>query len=76
MELSVNSELMRRLIKDQFGSYESFGDRCGLSRQYVSRVVNGQDIPTLERAVQFATVLGVSVEDLFPSPKVIALAAA
>lgn len=76
MELTVNGDLMRRLIKEKFGSYEAFGDECGVSRQYVSRVVNGQDIPALERAVQFAALLGVSVEELFPKESALTLEAA
>ena len=40
-------------------------EQLGLSRGYVSRVVNGETRPSIDRALAFSKVLDVPVEELF-----------
>ncbi len=46
-------------------SQESFADRCGLARSYMSRVERGVGNPSLDAIEVFAVALGVPVADLF-----------
>ena len=40
-------------------------DRCGTSREYVSRVENGAQSATVAMCFRFASALGLHISDLF-----------
>ena len=70
--IEVNVGLMREKIGEVFVRASAFAAAAGVSRQYVSSVLLGETIPTLERMAQFADLLGVKLDDLIVAPKVIA----
>ena len=71
--IQVNVGLMREKIGEEYKRASAFAVAAGVSRQYVSSVLAGETIPTLERMAQFADLLGVTLDDLIVAPKVIAL---
>jgi DNA-binding XRE family transcriptional regulator len=55
---------LEQLVLEKFGSRAAFAKVCGISRQYMNEIMNGKHDPSLERAVVFADILGVSVDEL------------
>ena len=64
MPTVLNTEKFARRIKEKYGSQSAFARACGVSRQYIAQIIAGEFSPTLERAAQFADLLGVCVDDL------------
>lgn len=64
MTMALNTAKMCQLIAKKFRRQADFARACGVSRQYISDVLKGKQIPTLERMVQFADFLGVTVDEL------------
>ncbi len=60
----IDSGRMRQLIKEKYGSQNAFSKAAGVSRQYIFQVLSGEFDPSLERVVQFADLLGVTVDEL------------
>ncbi len=60
----VNTSKLRKLIECKYNTQAAFAQACGVTKQYMSQIVNGEFSPTLERAVQFADLLDVSLDDL------------
>jgi transcriptional regulator with XRE-family HTH domain len=52
------------LIKKRFGTQVAFAAACGVSKQYIHRIIKGELNPSLARLVQFADLLGVSTDEL------------
>lgn len=73
MESRLDLALLRRLIKEKYRTQVAFAAALGVSRQYVSQIVNGEFEPTLDRLVQFSDLLDVSTDELLG--KAVALAA-
>jgi transcriptional regulator with XRE-family HTH domain len=48
-----------------FTSQESFGDRCGFDRTYISGIERGVRNPSLDAVEVLAKALGISVGKLF-----------
>ena len=68
---TLNVGLMQEIVDRKFGSISAFAVAAGVSRQYAWEVVNGRQVPSFARTVQFAELLGVGVDDLLSaSPKV------
>ena len=67
----IDTELMRTRIREKFGSQQAFGDACNppIRRQFLSRILLGIQDPSLERTVEFARLLDVSLEELVPAGK-------
>lgn len=59
---------MRQLCKEQHLSGNYLADFAGLSRGYVSRLLRGQQSPTLDTLEKLAGALGVNVRDLLDEP--------
>ncbi len=51
-------------------SQESFADRCGFARSYMSRIERGGANPSLDAIEVLATAFGVEVDQLFCAAKV------
>jgi transcriptional regulator with XRE-family HTH domain len=64
MPTVLNTERLQQLIQQKFGSQVEFAKACGVSKQYIGRIWNGEDSPSLERIIQFANLLGVSIDEL------------
>lgn len=64
MSTILDVERMKVLIRQKFGSQSAFAEALGVSRQYVSQILMGEYEPSLERLVQFADLLEVSVDEL------------
>ncbi len=64
MPTVINTGKLLQLIKEKYKTQAAFAQACGVTKQYVGQILNGEFSPTLERAVQFADVLGVSVDEL------------
>lgn len=60
----IDGAELQRLIRAKYRSLAAFAKACGISRQYVHQVVNGEIDPSVERLVLFADLLGVPVDDL------------
>jgi len=76
-EVEVNTvidvERLKQLIDQKYTSRSAFAERLGVSRQYVSQILKGEFDPSVERLMQFAELLDVSVDELLG--KELALAA-
>jgi transcriptional regulator with XRE-family HTH domain len=55
---------LRELIKAHYGTQTAFAEALGVTKQYVSQIVNGEIEPTLERLVQFSDLLSVTTDEL------------
>lgn len=64
MNTILDVERIKVLIRQKFGSQSAFAEALGVSRQYVSQILMGEYEPSLERLVQFADLLEVSVDEL------------
>lgn len=64
MNTILDVERMKILIREKYGSQSAFAEALGLSRQYVSQILNGEYEPSLERLVQFADLLDVTADEL------------
>lgn len=51
-------------------SQESFADRCGFARSYMSRIERGGANPSLDAIEVLANAFGVEVDQLFCGAKV------
>jgi transcriptional regulator with XRE-family HTH domain len=51
-------------------SQESFADRCGFARSYMSRIERGGANPSLDAIEVLANAFGVEVDQLFCATKV------
>ena len=60
----LDAERLTALIQEKFGTRVAFADACGVSKQYVHRIVKGELNPSLSRLVQFADLLGVPPAEL------------
>ena len=60
----INTGRLLQLIKEKYKTQTAFAQACGVTKQYLGQVISGEFSPTLERAVQFAQLLDVSVDDL------------
>jgi len=56
---------IRELRKASGFSQETFADRCGFARSYMSRVERGVGNPSLDAIETIATALNVDVKVLF-----------
>ena len=56
---------MRALRLASGASQESFADRCGFARSYMSRIERGRANPSLDAVQALAVALGVKVSELF-----------
>lgn len=63
MPTAVNTAKLLQLIEAKFGSQAAFARACGVSRQYIAQIIIGEFSPTLERTVQFADLLEVSLDE-------------
>ena len=46
-------------------SQKALAEECGLPQSYISRFLNGKQIPTNGQAYQIADALGVEVDEIF-----------
>jgi transcriptional regulator with XRE-family HTH domain len=60
----VNRTRLGELIAARYPSQSAFARGCGVSPQYVNQVLQGEVVPSLARMVQFAVLLGVSMDEL------------
>lgn len=60
----MNTGRLLQLIKEKYKTQTAFAQACGVTKQYLGQVISGEFSPTLERAVQFADLLGVSVDEI------------
>lgn len=80
MGVTLRGDFLKSKIREEFGrgrqsGVTPFARTIGVSTSYVYALINGEDSPSLDRAVQIAQVLGVSVDDLLSiGPKEGALA--
>ena len=52
---------LRQMRKEKGMSQEKFGKLLGLSKQVLSKYETYQRIPKINKVIEFATILGVSV---------------
>lgn len=64
MPTVVNTGRLLQLIKEKYKTQTAFAQACGVTKQYLGQILKGDFSPTLERAIQFADLLGVSVDEL------------
>lgn len=64
MAKKVDCRLLESLIKSKFKTQIAFAAAAGVSRQYVSQIVKGERSPSLATIVEFAALLGVTVDKL------------
>lgn len=64
MPTVLNTARLKQLIEQKYGSQVEFAKKLGVSKQYINRVVKGEDSPSLERVMQFADLLDVTVDEL------------
>lgn len=65
------SDLLLKYIKDNGLTYESFAQKCNLSKGYISMLINNRNpktgkppIPTIETYLNIAEALGITVGEL------------
>jgi len=64
MPTVLNTARLLQLIEQKFGSQVEFAKKCGVSKQYIHQLVKGDFSPSLERVMQFADLLEVTVDEL------------
>ena len=57
----VNGTLLRQLIKDNFKNQEEFAEHVGLSKSFISRLVNNNADCSIKTLSRIARPFGVSV---------------
>lgn len=73
MKTVIDVERLKQLIDQKYPSRSVFAEKLGVSRQYISQILGGEYDPSVERLMQFAELLDVSVDELLG--KELALAA-
>lgn len=58
-------ENLRRIRVGRHITQEHLAEQCGISREYVSRVENGAQSPTVAMCFRFASEFGLHISDLF-----------
>ena len=67
-ETTLNLPLLRGRIRQLYGTQSEFAARCGWSRQYVSRLLEGKSSVSLRRAMDIAVALDIQIDELLSSP--------
>ncbi len=60
----LNLPLMRTRIRELYGTQAAFARRCGWSRQYVSRVLEGKSAMSMARLGELAAALDVPMTQI------------
>jgi transcriptional regulator with XRE-family HTH domain len=60
----IDVERLKKLIDEKYASRSVFAEKLGVSRQYISQILKGEFDPSVERLMQFAELLDVSVDEL------------
>lgn len=72
-EVKIDGDRLTELIRGKYGTAAAFAAAAGVSRQYVSQVVNNQvAVPPIDRLIQFAQLLGVDHTEFLIIPKALA----
>lgn len=58
------THLHARIIEAGYHNLTAFAKELGLSKGYLSAVISGHTLPTLERQFEFAETLGLSLPEL------------
>ena len=64
MPTVINTGKLLGLVKEKYKTQTAFAEACGVTKQYIGQIINGDFSPTLERTMQFADMLGVTVDEL------------
>ncbi|WP_416906606.1 helix-turn-helix transcriptional regulator [Paraclostridium sordellii] len=64
MEINMNNNI-KKLRKEKNMSQENLAKLCNVSRQTINAIENNKYDPTLSLAFQLASVLEVTVDELF-----------
>ena len=60
---------IKEQIKNKGYTYETLGQKVGLTKTSIARIVSGSQTPSFEMLGKIASVLDVEVKDLFQSTK-------
>lgn len=63
-QTNLNLPLLRKRIRQLYGSQSAFARHCGWSRQYVSGLLGGHSSVSLRRAIELAAALELPVDEL------------
>lgn len=59
-----------REIRNSLGlSQDALAEKSGISRPFLSTIETGKAVPTVATAIDIATVLGVTMDELFPKDR-------
>jgi putative transcriptional regulator len=61
---------IQELINQKGMIQGDLAERCGVRREYINRIINGNIIPSVYLAIKIARALGTSVESVFILPPV------
>jgi transcriptional regulator with XRE-family HTH domain len=64
MNTVIDVERLKKLIDAKYTSRSVFAEKLGVSRQYISQILKGEYDPSVERLMEFAELLDVSVDEL------------
>ena len=74
MELMAHRQTVRfrknlETICSEHGTIQSIADKAGISRPYVSNIIHGKVVPSLDNAAKIAEAVGISLTDMLADPK-------
>ncbi|OIB04847.1 hypothetical protein AK95_14625 [Paenibacillus sp. LC231] len=65
MSLQLGDCLLLERLNEKGYTQSEFAKRMGVSRQYVSKIINGERKMSLEFAINAANILGCRITDLY-----------
>ncbi|KJS85019.1 MAG: hypothetical protein JM58_09650 [Peptococcaceae bacterium BICA1-8] len=65
----VNGKLLKQLIDAKFGSQENFHKQTGISKSFLSSLVNEKADCSLKKLYQIASALDVGMDLLIKDPR-------
>jgi transcriptional regulator with XRE-family HTH domain len=63
------NKTLKSMIVLKFGTQDDFAARIGMSRSFVSNVVQNRRKLSFQQRIQWAVVLGCSVMEIFPDTR-------